>query len=637
MSLGGSELLAKTPQNKLDKNTISRRTAILGFGGVGVFGVLTARLYQLQVLQAENYRALSDDNRFNFNMLLPVRGEIRDRFGVGLAKNEQNYRLVVIPERTPLLEKTLDRVSQISPLSVKQRERIKKDVSQNPKFVPILVKDNVDWETFTALNMRLHALPGIVSEAGQGRAYPENGVFSHVLGYIGRAAAKDIENDDDPLLKQPTFRIGKTGIEASQEKTLRGESGRLKVEVNARGRIVREWPDAETQSTPGKDVWLTLDAELQEFAAKQFATEDEGDDSGGICIIDILTGELRTLLSMPTFDANLFVSGLTQSDMDQMNNDPKRPQYNKVIGGGYPPASTFKMAVMLGALESQLIDPADPIFCAGKMRVGNRDFHCWKRQGHGKMDMRDALKNSCDTYFYDISQVIGIDAIADVARRLGLGQSYDISIGGGIPGIVPDEAWKRKRLGTGWRTGDTLNASIGQGFVLATPMQLAVMTARIANSIDAVVPHLVIGQTLPGFEPLDFNPAHLAFVRDAMWSVTSEIGGTAFKQFPFGEDPEFYGIEMAGKTGTGQVRGISASERATGIRKNSKLPWKLRDHSIFVGYAPYDRPRFAVGTIVEHGGSGAKRAADISRRVLGEALRRDGITSADVIEPSGSN
>lgn len=605
---------------------------MLGFGGVGVFGVLGARLYQLQVLQAENYRALSDDNRFNFNMLLPERGEIRDRFGVPLAKNEQNFRLVIIPERTTEIEKTLDRVSRISPLSKKQRARIRKDVKQNPKFVPILVKENVDWETFSALNMRLHALPGIVSEAGQGRAYPENGVFSHILGYIGRAGANDIAKDDDPLLRQPTFRIGKTGIESSQETTLRGESGRLKVEVNARGRIVREWPDAETRATAGKDVWLTLDAELQEFAAKQFATEDEGDDSGGICVIDVITGELRTLLSMPTFNANLFVSGLTQADMDRMNNDPKRPQYNKAIAGGYPPASTFKMAVMLAALESGLIDPENPIFCSGKIRLGNRNFHCWKRQGHGKMNMRDALKNSCDTYFYDISQIIGIEAIADVARRLGLGQSYDISIGGVISGIVPTEAWKQARLGTGWRTGDTLNASIGQGFVLATPLQLAVMTARIANTLDAVVPNLVIGQDLPTVQPLQFDPAHLAFVRDAMWSVTSEPGGTAYRPQPFGVSPEMAGIQMAGKTGTGQVRGISASERATGIRKNSKLPWKLRDHSIFVGYAPYDRPRFAVGTIVEHGGSGAKRAADITRAVLGEALRRDGIKGSSGLD-----
>jgi len=617
--------MALAPTQKTDKNTITRRTAMLGVGGLSVFGVLGARLYQLQVLQAENYQALSEDNRFNFNMLLPERGEIRDRFGLPLARNRQNFRLVMIPERTPEIEKTLDRVDQISALSSRQRDRIQKDIRQNPKFVPILVKDNIDWATFSALNMRLHALPGIVSEAGQGRAYPESGVFSHILGYVGRAGNSDIAKDEDPLLKQPTFRIGKTGVEASQEKTLRGSSGRLKVEVNARGRIVREWPDPKTEAVPGQDVWLTLDAGLQEFAAKQFATEDEGDDSGGICVIDVMTGELRTLLSMPTFDANLFVSGLTQADMDALNSDPKRPQYNKAIAGGYPPASTFKMVVMLAALESGLIDPNDKILCLGKVRLGNRNFHCWKRQGHGRMDMRDALKQSCDTYFYDIAQVVGMEKIADVARRLGLGESYEIGVGGGISGIVPTPDWKLARLGTGWRTGDTLNASIGQGFVLATPIQLAVMTARLANMTEAVSPRLVIGGDTTPFGKMDFNPAHLAYVRDAMWSVTSEEGGTAFRYDSLGIE----GVEMAGKTGTGQVRGISQSERNAGVRKNSKLPWKLRDHSIFVGFAPYDKPRFAVGTIVEHGGSGAKRAANITRAVLAEALRRDGLGTAE--------
>jgi len=335
---------------------------------------------------------------------------------------------------------------------------------------------------------------------------------------------------------------------------------------------------------------------------------------------------------MPSFDANLFVSGLTQNDMDRLNKDPKRPQYNKAVAGGYAPASTFKMAVMLAALESGLINPNETFTCLGKVALGNRNFHCWKRRGHGKMDMRDALKNSCDSYFYEISQIIGIEAIAGVARRLGLGQYYDVSIGSGISGIIPDDAWKRKNRGSGWRTGDTLNASIGQGYVLATPLQLAVMTARIANSISAITPHLVISQNLPEFEYLDFNPAHLAFIRDAMWSVTSEVGGTAYRPYPFGTEPGLSQIKMAGKTGTAQVRGISEAERLSGIRRGERLPWRLRDHSIFVGYAPYDRPRFAIGTIVEHGGSGAKRAADISRAVLGEALRRDGIRSSAVTD-----
>lgn len=595
---------------------LTRRTLFLGAGGLAMFGVLGARLYDLQVRKAENYIALSENNRFNYNIILPSRGRILDRYSEPLAVNEPNYRVVLIPERSHDVDNVLKHVGEVIELDPKNLKRIHQDIKNNPRFVPITIQDNIDWKAFAALNMRMHDLPGIVPEVAEGRAYPNEGIFAHTLGYIGRAGEKDVADDKDPLLRQPTFRIGKTGVEAAVEKQLRGASGKLKVEVNAVGRIVREWPDPKEAATPGDDVYLTLDAQLQKFSADQFQ-----DDSGGISVMDCMTGELRTLLSMPSFDGNLFVNGLTQADMDRMNSDPKRPQFNKVIGGGYPPASTFKMAVMLAALESGLINPNKPVFCVGKMRLGNRNFHCWKRQGHGAMNMRDGLKHSCDSYFYEISQIIGIDRIADMARRLGLGQTYDIGISGSNSGIVPDGAWKQARLGSGWRMGDTLNASIGQGFVLATPLQLSVMAARLANAKLALEPSLIIGQGIPSFGDLDIDPANLAFVREAMHAVCEEPGGTAYRY----DSLKLGGIEMAGKTGTGQVRGISASERASGVRKNNVVPWELRDHSIFVGFAPYEKPRFAVATIVEHGGSGAGRAADITRNVLSEALRRDGM------------
>jgi len=595
---------------------LTRRTMFLGVGGLAMFGVLGARLYDLQVRNAENYISLSEDNRFNYNILLPSRGRILDRNSEPLAINEPNYRVVLIPERSHDVENVLKHVGQVIDLNSKDLKRIHQDIRHNPRFVPIAIQDNIDWKTFAALNMRMHDLPGIIPEVAEGRAYPYGGIFAHTLGYIGRAGDKDIAEDKDPLLRQPTFRIGKTGVEAAVEKRLRGASGKLKVEVNAMGRIVREWPNPKDAAIPGQDVYLTLDAKLQKFAADQFE-----DDSGGISVMDCMTGELRTLLSMPSFDGNLFVNGLTQADMDRMNNDPKRPQFNKVIGGGYPPASTFKMTVMLAALESGLVNPNKSVFCVGKMRLGNRTFHCWKRQGHGAMDMRNGLKHSCDSYFYEISQIIGIDRIANMARRLGLGQNHDIGISGEKSGIVPDEAWKQARLGSGWRTGDTLNASIGQGFVLATPLQLSVMAARLANAKLALKPSLIIGDGIPSFDNLDIDPTHLAFVRDAMHAVCEEPGGTAYRY----DSLKLGGVEMAGKTGTGQVRGISTSERATGVRKHGAVPWELRDHSIFVGFGPYENPRFAVATIVEHGGSGAGRAADITRQVLSEALRIDGM------------
>ncbi len=606
----------KFKSENIDPATINRRSALLGLGVVGIYGILASRLYYLQVVKSEDYRALSDNNRFNFNITLPSRGRILDRYGESLAVNRQDYRLILIPEQVKDLEATLKRVSLILPLQDKTVNRIKKDIKENASFVPILIDDHLDWKTFATLNLKTPELPGIIPEVGEGRAYPHEGIFAHTLGYVGRANKEDVANDKDPLLRQPTFRIGKLGVEAAADNILRGKSGKLKVEVNAVGRIVREWPDPKDEAKHGQDVWLTVDAELQKYAAELFE-----EDSGGVAVIDVVTGELRTLLSMPSYDGNLFVSGLTQQDMKRLNNDERRPQYNKVLSGGYPPASTFKMTVMLAALESGLVSPDDKIFCVGKLRSGNRDFHCWRRKGHGPMDMRAALKSSCDVYFYDIAQRVGIDKIANMGRRLGLGQRFDLGIDGVKSGIMPDPAWKRSKLGAAWRGGDTFNAAIGQGFVLATPLQLAVMTARIANSKKAISPHLIIGDNLPEAENLNIDSNHIAFVQDAMWSVCQEPGGTAYQANGLG----IKGVEMAGKTGTGQVRGISASERRDRIRKNKELPWKLRDHSIFVGFAPYDSPRFAVSCLVEHGGSGAKRAAAISRAILGHALERDGM------------
>ncbi|MGJ8559747.1 MAG: penicillin-binding protein 2 [Litorimonas sp.] len=605
----------KAAQAKSDAQ-MTRRTAVLSAGGLGIFGVLTGRFYQLQIQQSENYLALSENNRFNFQTIVPSRGIVRDRYGEPLATNTLDYQVELIAEQIDDLDLTLSKLADVIHLSEGEVRRIRRDIDRRPDFVPITVKDHVDWDDFAALNMRVHALPGIVPKAGEGRSYPDDGLFSHVIGYVGKANDADVARDDDPLLLQPAFRIGKTGVEQAADARLRGQSGKLKVEVNARGRVVREWPNPKDDAKQGDDIYLTLDAELQRFAAQQFK-----DDSGGIAVIDVMTGELRTLLSMPTFDANLFVSGLTQADMDGLNNDERRPQYNKVLSGGYPPASTYKMVVMLAALKSGKIDPDRRIFCGGKVRLGNRLFHCWRREGHGPIDMRNSLKQSCDTYYYEISQIIGVEAIADMGRRLGLGQRYGIGITGEKKGIVPDPDWKRDHFGAGWRMGDTLNASIGQGFVLASPMQLAVMSARLANGTHAVLPSLFAGQDVDAFADLGIDPSHIGFIQDAMRSVCEEPGGTAFRPNGLG----LTGLDMAGKTGTAQVRGISRAERASGVISNANLPWKYRDHSIFVGYAPYAKPRFAVGCVVEHAGSGAGRAAAITRAVLGEALRRDGL------------
>ena len=606
--------------------SMNRRAALIGLGGLGVFSVLTSRLYYLQVVRAQDYKVLSDNNRFNFNTVIPERGRILDRNGTPLATNKQDFRVVIVAEHVKDIDMTLSQVSKVLPLSTPARARIKKDMKNRSGFIPVLVEEHLGWPTFSALNMRLPDLPGVVPIEGKGRSYPHGGVFAHVLGYVGKPSPEVMEVDDDQLLRQPTFRIGKTGVEQSYDKVMRGEAGQLKVEVNAFGRTVREWEADKQEAKPGDDVWLTLDSELQIYAAGLF-----GEESGGAAVIDVMTGELRTLLSMPTFDSNLFVSGLTNADMKRLNSDPRRPQFNKVVGGGYPPASTFKMTVMLAALENNIISLDETVRCTGKVTLGPREFHCWKRRGHGPMNMHDALKHSCDVYFYDLVLRMDINMVKDMASKLGYGQKFDLGIGGQNKGILPDPKWKLERRKDKWRTGDSLNASIGQGFVQATPLQLAVMAARLANGKQAILPSLVIGEKLPNHQNLGINPDHIAFVQNAMLSVCERPGGTAYRPNSLG----IPGALLAGKTGTGQVRGISAAERRAGVIKNNKLEWKYRDHSMFVGFAPYDEPRFAAAVLVEHGGSGAGLAATYCRKILKKALERDGMASTEQKQPRG--
>ncbi len=607
-------------RSELDQR-FSRRSVMLGAGAGVVFAGLAARLYHLQVVKAEDYRTLSDNNRFNFRTIVPSRGRILDRNGEALANNRQDFRVVLIPERADNIDETLVRMSRYVDLSDHTLNRIKSDISQKRAFSNILIDEHLEWETFAQLNLNVPDLPGVLPLSGETRRYPETGVFSHIIGFVGTPDPNDIEEDDDILLRQPSFQIGKTGVEEAVDKRLRGRAGRLKIEVNAIGRVVREWPEEDNEAVSGEDVYLTLDAKLQEFTAEQF-----GEDSGGAALIDIETGELRALLSMPTFDANLFVSGLTRADMEQLNSDPRRPQFNKVLGGTYPPASTFKMIVAMAALEAGVMSPEETIHCSGRVSIGDRDFHCWRRNGHGAVNLHSSLTQSCDSYYYEMAQRVGVDAIKNMGQRLGLGQVYELGITGQQSGVLPDDNWKRARVNDGWRTGDTLNVSIGQGYVLATPLQLAVMTARLANGQRAVSPFLIIDPDAPKFETLNVNPVHLELIRNAMFAICEVPGGTAYRPNGLG----IKGLHMAGKTGTGQVRGISAAERASGVLRNNELPWEYRDHSLFVGYAPFNNPRFACGVVVEHGGGGSGRAATISRAILGKALERDGLTEASL-------
>ncbi len=577
-------------------------------------GALAWRMRALQVEDAPRYRLLAEENRINIRLLPPARGQIFDRDGAPVAVNRQNYRVVLIREQAGDVEETLDRLSELIPISGHERERVLREVARKSSFVPVPVTEHLSWEDFARVNVNAPALPGIDVEVGLTRFYPEADALAHVVGYVGRVSERDLEQDEGrtPLFQIPDFQIGKSGVEERTEDTLRGTAGLSRIEVNARGRKVRELSREDGQ--PGADLQLTLDLDLQRYCMERLNGE-----SAAVVAMDTATGDLLACASSPGFDPNQFVFGISSTNWKALLDDPYRPLSNKTVSGLYPPGSTFKMIVALAALESGQLDPAERVFCNGGMKLGDRTFHCWRRGGHGHLPLRDALGQSCDVFFYEIARRVGVDAISDMARRLGLGVRHDLPLPAVAEGIAPTKDWKRASYDQSWMVGDTLNVGIGQGYVLASPLQLAVMTARIATGRE-VSPRLVRaerGRPLPDPEPplLPVNGAHLRMVREGMLAVTYDRRGTARRA-----RIEAEGREMAGKTGTSQVRRITMAERAAGVFRNEDLPWERRDHALFVGFAPYAGPRYAVSCVVEHGGGGSAVAAPIVRDVMMRAL-----------------
>jgi penicillin-binding protein 2 len=593
---------------------ITRRAAILLAGQLVFAGGLALRLRQLQIEEGELYLTLAEENRINVRLLPPARGEIFDRNGRPLAENRQNLRVVIVREQAGDVEAALDRLGRVIPISDAERARALREFSQKAAFVPVTVAEHLDWPRFALVNANAPALPGVQPDVGLTRHYPEGEAFAHVIGHVGRVSERDLAGEDqnNPLLQIPDFQIGKNGVEKVEEARLRGVAGAQRIEVNAVGRVIREIDRDEGQS--GDDLVLTIDRDLQRYAMERMQGE-----SAACVVMDVTNGDLLCMASAPGFDPNKFVVGISQNDWSALLADDHRPLANKVVSGQYPPGSTFKMVVGLAALEAGLMGPGDTVFCNGGYTLGDRRFHCWKRGGHGHMDCRSALKNSCDVYFYDVAKRVGVDAIAAMARRLGLGVGYDLPQTAIAEGLTPTRDWKRATYGEGWQQGDTLNVGIGQGYMLATPLQLAVMTARIARGA-AVSPRLVraIGgrpAPTPDAPPLGLRPASLSLVREGMIAVVNERGGTALRARI--HDPD---TGMAGKTGTSQVRRITAAERARGVTRNEDLPWNRRDHALFVAYAPIRDPRYAVSVVVEHGGGGSAVAAPIARDVMMRAL-----------------
>ena len=593
---------------------ISRRGVILGGVQLAFAGALGFRMQHLQVDQADEFRLLAEENRINIRLIPPKRGQIFDRNGVTIAANEPSYRITIVREDAGNVDEVIARLSNLVELDEDELNRALTEMDRSAPFLPITVAERVTWEDISRVAVNAPALPGVTPEVGLSRAYPRLGDFAHVVGYVGPVSERDLARYEtpDPVLRIPRFQIGKVGIETRYEEALRGRAGAKRVEVNAVGRVMRELDRRE--GTPGSDMQLTVDSKLQSYIQARL-----GEESASVVVMDVNNGDLLAIASSPSYDPNKFVRGISVADFGELRDNDHRPLASKTVQDAYPPGSTFKMITALAAMDAGVVSPNETVWCPGHMEVGGRRFHCWKRAGHGHMNLEQSLRESCDVYYYDLALKVGIDKIAEVARKFGLGTSFGIGMSAVTEGLVPNKEWKRAERDADWRIGDTVNASIGQGYVLTSPLQLAVMTARLATGND-VSPRLVrrVGavetEASPGTN-MGFNENHLRQLRRAMFSVSNNRRGTAYGSRVIDD-----AFRIAGKTGTSQVRNITAAERARGVTRNEDLPWNRRDHALFVNYAPYENPKIAVSVIVEHGGGGSRAAAPIGRDVTLQAL-----------------
>ncbi|MBC2664749.1 penicillin-binding protein 2 [Novosphingobium flavum] len=572
-------------------NSFERRSVVVGAmqGGIGM--LLAARMGYIALFQNERYKTLSESNRVNLALIPPRRGWILDRHGNPLATNRSDFRIDLIPDRLVDKEKTLAELGQLLSLSPVQLQDLSDKIKRSRGFQPVEVATRLDFDTFSAVSVRLPELTGVIPQRGFLRYYPTGPAVAHLIGYVGPASAEDYEKDHNPLLITPGYKIGKDGLEKAFETTLRGVPGARRTEVTATGRVVRDL--AMREDVQGEPIRLTIDGGLQDYAARRIGLE-----SAAVTVIDCETGGILALCSMPAFDPNTFVGGIGRLQWKMLNEDDHIPLLNKALRGLYPPGSTMKPMATL-ALQQHGVDPSERVNCPGGYRLGSRFFRC--DAVHGVVDMRSAIEHSCNTYFWSMAHRVGYDAIAPVAKLLGLGQEFDLPGTKQRYGTVPDAAWKMRRYKQEWTAADSLNASIGQGYVSVSPLQLAVMTSRIASGRN-LMPSLIYGQPKPPGPPLPFTAEQFAVPHDGMFAVVNG-GGTGV-----GSKLQLADIRMAGKTGTAQVRALTA--------RGHVGDWKSRDHSLFIGYAPAEAPRYAISVVVEHGTFGARAAAPIARDVL---------------------
>ena len=576
------------------RQAFDRRSFVVGAiqGGVGM--LLAARMGYIAVAENEKYEMEAESNRVNLTLIPPRRGWILDRHGSPLASNRADFRVDVIPERLEDPEGAVALLGDLLRLEPAERQDLVDRISSGPRFQPVPVASGLDYDTFAAVSVRLPELPGVVPQRGFARFYPTGPSVGHLIGYVGAASREEYEAEGlPPLLVTPGFKLGKDGVEKQFEQALRGEPGARRVEVTASGRIVR---DLETrEDVQGKPIKLTIDGPLQDYAARRLGLE-----SGSVVVIDCLTGDLMCMASMPSFDPNSFSDGIGRVEFQMLSENDRVPLRNKVLQGLYPPGSTVKPMVSMAFLQAGL-DPEETTSCGGGLRVGNRFFRCWSRGGHGSVNMAKGIYQSCDTYFYYFAQKIGMDPIALMAKRCGMGQEFPLPVSSQFYGTVPDPAWKLRKYEQPWASFDTVNATIGQGYMLANPLQLAVMSARLATGRH-VMPKLLLDAPRQGFENVDFAEEHVKYVRQAMSDVVNGPGTAGRARLPLD------GILMAGKTGTAQVVSLNLSNGKSG-------PWKYRDHGLFIFFAPFDNPRYAGAVVIEHGG-GSGSAYPVARDVM---------------------
>jgi len=587
-------------EQKKQVSLFNRRTFVLFLLKLSLFTTVGWRLYNIQIIDASKYKTLSKKNQIDLEIIFPIRGKIFDRNNVLIAKNEKVYDLYLIPENTKSINNTLNTLSKFIDIDFAKRRKVIELCNKVKKFEKIKIFENISWSTLEKIETNKYNLEGIFIAEDYLRVYPYKDIFSHLLGYISKPNQKELALPY--ISKMPNLDIGKEGLEKSFNPILIGKAGQREIEVNSNGRIIREI--SKIDSIKGEEVSLSIDLRIQEYAINLLKSYK----AGSINVINIKNGEILCMASTPTYDPNKIIQKPNKMYWEKILENSLSPLTNRSIQGLYSPGSTFKMIVAIAALKHGIINSNTTNSCSGKIGFGNRLYHCWKTNGHGKMNVTDAIKQSCDVFFYEISKKLGIDKIAEVAKDFGLGQTFDISMPNQKKGIVPTKKWKKNKIGESWYAGETLISGIGQGFILTNPFQLAVMTSIIASNGKMIEP-TILKSNRASFKTNEKYSREIKIIKKAMFKVVNENKGTAFKS-------RLEDIKFAGKTGTSQVRRISLSERESSDFREKEQEWKKRDHALFVGYIPYDDPQYAISVIIEHGGSGASTAAPIAKQVF---------------------